>query len=257
MALPNAHAPHAPAAPDAAARRTRFLLIAAAACLLAACVALPFDVTVARWLRTTRPPRELVRLLNFSEAFAHGTGVAALLVAALALDRSLRPGTAGAGGEPAGGVRRFISGAFAGLVATSYAGGLLADVVKAVVDRVRPRAVDFSVLPDTAQAGLSAGLAAAFDTFGTAALAQPGGHAEVNSFPSGHAAVAAGFAAALSARYPHAAWCFAAFAVLAAAQRVVALAHYPSDVACGAALGLAAAAACLSVLPGAASRQPG
>jgi hypothetical protein len=68
-------------------------------------------------------------------------------------------------------------------------------------------------------------------------------------FPSGHAATAAGLAAALSWRYPQATWFFAAIAALAAMQRVVSLAHYPSDVCCGAALGLVMAAVCLSCGP--------
>jgi undecaprenyl-diphosphatase len=69
------------------------------------------------------------------------------------------------------------------------------------------------------------------------------------SFPSGHAAVAAGFAAAMGWKYPHARPFFAILAVCAAAQRVVTSAHYPSDVAFGAAIGLLGAAACLGLAP--------
>jgi len=54
--------------------------------------ALAIDVPVATWMRTHRPPREITRLLNFSEAFAHGTGVAVFLIAVVAIDPSLRPG---------------------------------------------------------------------------------------------------------------------------------------------------------------------
>ena len=65
------------------------------------------------------------------------------------------------------------------------------------------------------------------------------------SFPSGHSAVAAGFAAALASRYQHAAWFFVAVGLGAIAQRLVSSAHYPSDALCGAGLGLLGAALCL------------
>jgi undecaprenyl-diphosphatase len=65
------------------------------------------------------------------------------------------------------------------------------------------------------------------------------------SFPSGHAAVAAGLATALAWKYPHGAATFALLAAAAAAQRVVSSAHYPSDIAFGAAIGVAVAAVCL------------
>jgi undecaprenyl-diphosphatase len=61
--------------------------------------------------------------------------------------------------------------------------------------------------------------------------------------------MAAGLAAALSWKYPRAAWFFAALAIAAATQRVATSAHYPSDVLLGAALGLAGAAVFLGVSP--------
>lgn len=188
--------------------------------------ALAIDLPVASWLHAHRPPREIVRLLNFSEAFAHGTGVAVLLAAVLALDPAVRPrGRSGDAGW----------GDFARMVAATYSGGLVANLIKATIARVRPRAADLADLPS------------ALATFGDGALALPDpGSSDLASFPSGHAATAAGLAAALSWRYPQATWFFAAIATLAAMQRVVSLAHYPSDVGCGAALGLATAAVCLS-----------
>ena len=206
-------------------RRRLLALAAVLACLGLA--ALAIDLPVAEWLRGHRPPREIVRLLNFSEVFAHGTGVAVFLAAVLALDPVLRPrGRSGNAGWHD----------FARMVAATYAGGLAANLIKATVARVRPRAADLADLPS------------ALATFGDGALALPDpGSSDLASFPSGHAATAAGLAAALSWRYPQAAWFFAALATLAGMQRVVALAHYPSDVAFGAALGLTMAAACLSV----------
>lgn len=211
---------------DPFARQLPRRLLATAAGL--ACIglaALLIDVPVATWFREHRPPREIVRLLNFTEAFAHGTGVALLLAAVLALDPSFRPRRHGGGSV----WRDFLR-----MVTAAYAGGLAANVIKATVARVRPRAADFADLPGV------------LHTFGDTALALPEpGSADLASFPSGHAATAAGLAAALCWRYPQGAWFFAVVATLAALQRVVSSAHYPSDVACGAALGLVTAAACL------------
>jgi membrane-associated phospholipid phosphatase len=205
----------------------RRLLATAALLACLGVAALAIDPAVAIWFRTHRPPREIARLLNFSEAFAHGTGVAVMLAAVFALDPTIRPRRGGGGWSD-----------FARMVAATYAGGLAANLIKATVARVRPRAADL--------AELTSGLATFGD--GVLAMADPGS-SDIASFPSGHAATAAGLAAALCWRYPHGTWFFATVATLAALQRVVSSAHYPSDVACGAALGLAAAAACLSVSP--------
>ena len=207
-------------------RRRLFALAAVLAGLGA--IALTIDLPVARWCRDARLPREAMRLLNFSEAFAHGTGAAALLVVVLVLDPRLRlprPGRTGI--DP--GARDFLR-----IVGATFGGGLMVDLVKAAVERVRPRAADLSAIDS------------ALGTFGVSALLPTAtSHADVTSFPSGHAAVAAGFAAALAWRYPRAAVLFAVIAALAATQRIVSSAHYPSDVACGAAIGLCGAALCL------------
>lgn len=199
----------------------RWMLLGIAAGL--ACLgglALAVDLPVARWFRTARPPGEVVRLLNFAEVFAHGLGAAALLAVAAGLDPTLR------------GFRR--GGDLPRMVATAFTGGLLADLVKASVVRVRPRAADLT------------NLASVLGTFGDGVLVSPpGSRTDIASFPSGHAAVAAGLAAALTWRYPRGAAVFATLALLASLQRIVVSAHYPSDVACGAAIGLVGAAACL------------
>lgn len=196
------------------ASRQVWLVAAAAVLFLIGGCAFSIDIPVARWCKTAGLSGDLMRLLNLSEVFAHGLGVGMLLIAAIVLDRSLVwPWT----------VLR--------LVAATFAGGLAVDLIKATVVRVRPRAADL------------AAVASAVDTFSTAALlAPPGGHADVMSFPSGHASVAAGFAAALSWKYPRGTLFFAAVAVMAAVQRIASSAHYPSDVACGAAIGLLGAA---------------
>ena len=210
--------------PRPGGRRTRLLAAVVLACLGG--LALSIDLDVARWCKAGHIPREIMRFLNFSEVFAHGIGVATLLLTAAVLDPSLagRLSTSRLGRLP-------ISRDFARMAATAFAGGILANVIKeALVDRVRPRAADLSAATS------------ALATFGTSLAAQLTSHSDANSFPSGHAATAAGFAAALAWKYPRGRWLFAALAVAAAAQRVATSAHYPSDVLFGAAVGLAAAA---------------
>ena len=117
------------------------------------------------------------------------------------------------------------------MVVTAFAGGLMATLIKAtLVDRVRPRAADL------------AAAVSSLATFGDSLAANIASHSDINSFPSGHAATAAGLAAALAWKYPRGTWFFVALAAAAAAQRVASLAHYPSDVLMGAAVGLLSAA---------------
>jgi len=188
--------------------------------------ALLIDLPVAGWCKSHRLPGEIGRLINLLEITGHSLGAAVGLVAVVTLDRALRFPLPG----------RFAAGerAFTRMVAATYLGGMLADVVKVSVERVRPRAADL------------AGVGSWLGTFGDAALAIEKPHmTDLMSFPSGHSAVAAGFAAALAWRYPHGWPLFAALAAATALQRVITSAHYPSDVACGAAVGLIAAACCL------------
>lgn len=210
---------------DSAGLRSRLLVAAALAA--AGMLLFTIDLPVARWCRSHRLPGDLARLVDLSEVFAHGLGVAVILAVTVTLDRGLRHGAGAAA-------------AVLRLVAASYAGGLAVDVIKLLVTRVRPRAADFMAV------------ASAFDTFGDAvtngdvgAAGLLGRSADLMSFPSGHAATAAGLATALAARHPHGLPVFVTLAACAAAQRVVSSAHYPSDVAFGAAIGVAAAASCL------------
>lgn len=219
--------PHQPAGPPAASGapdryRTR-LLILAAACAVAGLAAFWIDLPVARWCaRQPSPlPGDVLKFLNLAEVFAHGLGVAALIVTLLVSDPALALPLPG---RPAGARWNFLR-----LVGAAAIGGLVVDLVKACVERVRPNSADL------------AGLQSVLDTFGTPALAFDRA-ARLMSFPSGHAAAAAGLAAALGWKYPHGRPAFAALAVLSAAQRVVTSAHYPSDVCFGAAIGLAVAA---------------
>jgi membrane-associated phospholipid phosphatase len=197
------------------------------AALALACLgglALSIDLDVARWCKAGHIPKEIMRFLNFSEVVAHGIGVATLLLTAAVLDPSL------GGRRPRWG-HLPVSKDFVRMTVTAFAGGVLANVIKETLfDRVRPRAADLTAA------------ASAFATFGDSLAATITSHSDANSFPSGHAATAAGFAAALSWKYPRGRWLFVALAMAAAAQRVASSAHYPSDVLFGAAVGLVCAA---------------
>lgn len=184
------------------------------------------DLPVARWCKTADLPSEVRRLINMAEVFGFGLSAAVVLLCTLVLDRSWwRRG--GSDGDATADPRWD----FARLVLATFAGGLVVNCIKLCVVRIRPRATDL------------ASIASAWDTFSAACLVEPSGsRSDLMGFPSGHAATAAGLAAALSWRYPHGAALFGCLACAAAAQRVTSLAHYPSDVAFGAALGLLGAA---------------
>ncbi|MFM7206855.1 MAG: phosphatase PAP2 family protein [Planctomycetaceae bacterium] len=218
-----------PSAPTSSFRLSSFqsaLLAIATALVAAGAVALAIDLPVAEWFKTHRVPGEIGRLINLLEISGHSLGAAIGLVAVVTLDRGV--------GFPLPGRFGPSERAFARMVVATYLGGLTADVIKVAVERVRPRAADLAAV------GTWLG------TFGDESLAVANPHLnDLMSFPSGHSAVAAGLAAALTWRYPHGWPLFAFLAFATALQRVATSAHYPSDVACGAAVGLVAAACCL------------
>lgn len=222
---------------EGASFRTRTLGLAVA-CGLAGAICFAVDLPVAVWAATQPLPRELKRLLDLSEIFAHTTGVVALLAALAVIDPS-RAWSWRASMSPDD--TDFVTrprAPFPRMIAATFTGGLVVDLIKLSVLRVRPRALDM------------AAASSAIDTFDRAAAALPQpGHGDLMSFPSGHAAVAAGFATMLAWRYPQGSAVFAVFAALAAAQRVFSSAHYPSDVCFGAAIGIAGAALLLGGRP--------
>jgi len=206
--------------------RQRLIAVAIALTCLGG-LAFSVDLDVARWCKAGHIPKEIMRFLNLSEVFSHASGVATILLAAAVLDPTLagRRAVARLGILP-------ISSDFVKMVAATFAGGIMVNIIKFTpLDRVRPRVADLSAV------------ASAFSTFSIATTFNI--DSNINSFPSGHSATAAGLAAALSWKYPHGTWLFCLLAASAAAQRVASSAHYPSDTFMGAALGLACAAAIL------------
>jgi lipid A 4'-phosphatase len=97
------------------------------------------------------------------------------------------------------------------------ASGLLADLLKIIVGRTRPKLLFVDGTYD-------------FTWFGL--------HADHWSFPSGHATTAAALMAALWCLWPRPLWLYVAAAALVAASRVITGEHFLSDVVAGAAIGV-------------------
>lgn len=222
--------------PEALMWPRRSLLTAAVVLACIGAVALAIDLPVAAWCKARGVPKEFLRFLNFSEVFAHSMGAATLLVTALMLDRGLAfpslrwPAIRWPSFQPTA-----AQEAMARMIGATACGGLAVDLVKLMVGRARPRAIDV------------AAQASALATFGI--IPATGSRSDGHSFPSGHAAVACGLFAALAWRYPRGRWMFLIFAVSAALQRVATSAHFPSDICFGAAFGLAGAALFLTDRP--------
>lgn len=176
-----------------------------------ACLAI--DVPLARLIADDNSPGFLRKICGFAELFGHGLGVLSLCVVIAVLDPWHRY-------------------ALPRIAATSLGAGLLANVLKLLVARDRPRSVDLSLV----ERGL--------DTFGDwlpLASNASGGQ----GFPSSHTASAAALAIVLAAFYPRGRWLFPACAALAGLQRILSEAHFASDVLWGAALGCIFAPLCV------------
>jgi membrane-associated phospholipid phosphatase len=186
---------------------------------LAALPALACDVPVSQFVLSQhgREPFEaLLQTLSRFEPFAHSIGVAIILTAVLVLDRARRR-------------------AVPRLVACAFGAGLLADVVKIIVHRSRPKEI-----PDATSVWQTFhGWLPLFEDLRLAT------ERTIQSFPSGHTATAAGLAIGLSWLYPRGTWFFVSLAVLASLQRVASAAHYPSDVCAAAAIACLVSAICL------------
>lgn len=178
---------------------------------VAAVLALPLDLDLTRLATSGHLPKTLEKLIRLSEAFSHGYGAAVILIAVCVLDRA---------------GRRFLPR----LVAGTVLGGMLANALKLLVARTRPRRFDLD--------GRILESFTGWLPMGQLPSTQEG-------FPSAHAATGFALATMLAWRYPHGRWLFGTLAVVSGAQRVFSSAHFPSDVLFGASLGCLAAYACL------------
>ncbi len=198
--------------------------LAVGACLFgAACLAVTVvDATLSDAARSLDLPGDLNKAINLSEVFAHGLGVACILGAILVV-APRRPGI-------------WLA------IWITTTSGLVANGLKSAVVRVRPHAAHEIVVRDTA-----------------AALTPPEGSpqkiveasfwdARQRSFPSGHAATAAGLAVGLSIVFPRGCLIFAMLGCLACVQRITSGAHFLSDVLAGIAIAFGCSALLLSLL---------
>ena len=176
--------------------------------ILGAC-SLFLDVPIARFLMRYRAPGDAAEVLTVAETFGHGVGAGLALLLVWVLGPTH--------------LRLTIHRLFV----ASLGAGLAADVIKLLVSRTRPNA-----------------LGAEIDAFaGTFVSWFPllTGTSAVQSFPSAHAATAAGLAIGLSTWFPKGRTLFLALATLTCASRMCVGAHYLSDVLVGAALGIVVA----------------
>lgn len=188
----------------------RIALLAVAA-LLAVFAAMPFDETVMLAARASGWPAVafMRAITDLGKSVWYLVPAALLFVVSAAADWSLR----GIRGK-ARLARVFGQSAF--VFAAVAASGLMADVLKIVFGRSRPRLY--------ATDG-----AWHFEAFTTGSA-----HA---SFPSGHATTIGALTAILFIWFPGYRWLIAPVGLFVASTRIAALAHYPSDVVAGFAFG--------------------
>jgi membrane-associated phospholipid phosphatase len=190
----------------------------AAVFALTACMALAIDVPVANWFRDGWGLGDVRKMLNLSEVFAHGFGVALILITIAVLDPWKRP-------------------LLLRVTACAFGAGAFAQLAKHLIPRIRPNA--FNPPGDVFSSFVPWGVEAQYQ-------AAELGRAAIQSFPSGHTATAAGLALGLAWLYPRGRWLFLFFACLSAAQRITSLAHFVSDALAAAALACLVAGCCLS-----------
>ncbi len=196
--------------------------------VLAAILVLPWDAVIAQWCRQEKLPRELRAIVRLAETFAHGYGIAAIIITLLFIDPLRRRDT----------IWTAVGTAFA---------GLMANVIKLNVARLRPHTIE--TLPSQ---DWTIGWHGMFPW-----LQGWEGWIDrsLQAFPSGHTATAAAFATCLGVTYPQARWWFAFLAGLAGLQRIDAGAHFPSDVLAGAAVGVACGALTMGIRHRSAKRK--
>lgn len=176
--------------------------------------AFALDLAVLHWVRTTKLPSDLRKLVELSEIFGHAVGIVAIGLTIFVVDRDRR---------------RYLPR----LIACSLGAGIFNNLLKLTVARTRPRDLQFDSVWDS------------FTGWFPVLTFESGGlDSAIQSLPSGHSATAAGLAVGLSYLYPQGRFLFAAFALLAAFQRIEATAHFLSDTVAGLAIGCLFAAAC-------------
>ncbi|MFK7767151.1 MAG: phosphatase PAP2 family protein [Mariniblastus sp.] len=178
---------------------------------LMAIVAIWFDRTLANPDSLDDLPGDLKRFFSLSEIFAHGFGIAVVMLGIWLLSKEHR---------------RFIPRIFLCAVWPPMA----VHLVKILVGRKRPIAFFDEEKIAHFPVNMSETWLGFFprDQFNLVYHLQ--------SFPSGHTATAWGLAIGMACVFPKGRWLFFVIAMLASVQRVTSFAHWPSDVFAGAAI---------------------
>ena len=196
------------------------LALTAFALLVAGFCCLGLDLPITRFFKATDPPGDIQRLIDFSEGFGHGLGVALIIFTVGLLAHSWK--------QPV-------------IVAIyAFGAGLLSDVAKLLMARHRP--YHHNELDGPVAETFIGWLPWLNDI----PLEQA-----TSSLPSAHAATAFGMAIALSRLFPRGQFVFFLVAILCGLQRIECYAHFTSDVVWGAAIafGLASLLAHPSSIP--------
>ena len=179
--------------------------------LLAAMIALPWDLEISQWVRLKHIPGDLRRFVQLMEIFAHTLGCVMILSTLLWIDQRNRN-------------KLWEASLF---VLTC---GILANLAKYVIPRRRPSTYDsesWSWLNPDRDPDIP--FASSWDAWGTP-LSESWFNESIRSFPSGHTATAVAMAIGLTYVYPRGKNLFLFMASVAALQRLVSGAHYLSDI---------------------------
>ncbi|ADB17608.1 phosphoesterase PA-phosphatase related protein [Pirellula staleyi DSM 6068] len=195
---------------------TRLMQLAVVLAALAA-LSLLVDMQVARYWHQVKLGGDVRNFFRMIEAFAYGYTVLILIFMVSAID-------------PRG--ARILPR----LLLCTYGPGVLVNIVKVSVSRMRPSSID----------DLNVSVMSTFGALFPFLVDGTSLDHRMQSFPSGHTATATGFAAALAILYPQRAWVFVILPVVAALQRLQSESHFLSDTLSAASLAcFAVALSCL------------
>jgi len=185
--------------------------LVAAIALLAAMIALPWDLEISQWVRLKHIPGDLRRFIHLMEIFAHTLGCVMIMSTLMWVDQGNR--------------RKLWSASLFVLTC-----GILANLAKYLIPRKRPNNYDlepWSWLNPTRNPDLP--FASSWDAWGTP-FSDSWFNESIRSFPSGHTATAVAMAIGLTYVYPRGKHLFLFMASIAALQRLIVGAHYLSDI---------------------------
>ncbi len=185
--------------------------LVAAVALIAAMIALPWDLEISQWVRHKHIPGDLRRFIHLMEIFAHTLGCVMILSTLLWIDQRNRS-------------KLWEASLF---VLTC---GILANLAKYLIPRRRPATYDSEIWswlnPDRDPQST---FPSSWEAWGTP-LSESWFDESIRSFPSGHTATAVAMAIGLTYVYPRGKNLFLFMASIAALQRLVSGSHYLSDI---------------------------